>query len=68
MSAVRRAALLAAAFLTSVAFLAAGTPNPVLAGDAKVAETLMKSAKQSYQKGDFAAAATLFRKAFEETT
>jgi hypothetical protein len=38
----------------------------VLAGDAKVAETLFKSGRQAFQKGDYAGAVTFFRKAQEE--
>lgn len=39
---------------------------PASAGDRQIAESLVKSGKQSLQKGDAAAAATFFRRATEE--
>jgi tetratricopeptide (TPR) repeat protein len=44
---------------------ASGAPA-AFAGDAKIAEALFKSGKQSFQKGEFADAASFFRKAAEE--
>jgi hypothetical protein len=65
MSRVRVAAVLVAVALAWVAVVP-GPGQATLAGDAKVADTLFKSGRAAYQKGDFAGAATLFRKALEE--
>ncbi|MCE9634279.1 MAG: hypothetical protein K8T90_01125 [Planctomycetes bacterium] len=54
------------AALAGLAATAAVAPDA--AADAKVAETLFKSGKQAYSKGDYAGAITYFQKAIEEDT
>jgi len=43
-------------------------PGPAVAGDASVADTLFKSGKQAFAKGDFDQAATHFSKALDENS
>jgi tetratricopeptide (TPR) repeat protein len=47
-------------------FAAGPLPLPAALADAKVAETLFKSGKQAYTKGDYAGAITYFEKALAE--
>lgn len=54
------------AALAGLAVTAAVAPDA--AADAKVAETLFKSGKQAYSKGDYAGAITFMQKALEEDT
>ncbi len=58
---------LAAAAAAAVATLPCIGEAEVFAGDAKVADSLLKSGKQALSKGDHEGAAAFFRKAFEES-
>jgi hypothetical protein len=55
----------------ATAVWAATAPRPLdgvaVAGDAKIADALLKNGKQAYGKGDFAGALSFFKKAQEET-
>jgi hypothetical protein len=63
---VRRAGFVTCVLVLGAAGVVSLAPRAALAGDAKIAETLLKTGKQAFQKGDFAGAVPFFQKAYDE--